>query len=306
MSVTRRSTQGRWAAVAAGVAVLSALPTLVAAVPVGPAGVDPSTLLARIRTSASVAHSGLAESTGTLGLPDLPGLGRVSTLLGSSTRARVWWQSPRSWRVARVTATGEEDVYPEPGGVGQWDFESATYTSVRTTAGVRLPRTDDLLPPQAAHRLLAGLTGADRVLPLDARRVAGRAAAGVRIVLADRRSTVDHLDVWADPGSGLPVRLDVVGRGAQRPAFTTRFLALHFGDPGASVVTARHPAGGTVVTTQLPTWWRSSTASPPGGCRPGSPGCAVTAPTVGAAVGQAAAASAAGAGPAASPRTAPA
>lgn len=252
MSVTRRSAQGRWAAVTSGVALLCALPALVAAVPAGRTGVDPSTLLARIRASATVAHSGLAESTGTLGLPDLPGLDRVSTLLGSSTRSRVWWRDPGAWRVARVTASGEEDLYPEPAGVGQWDFESATYTSVRAAAGVRLPRTDDVLPPQAARRLLSDLSDADRVLPLEAVRVAGRTAAGLRVVLADQRSSVEHVDVWADPATGLPLRVDVVGRGAQRPAFSTRFLALRFGDPGAAVVTPRRPAGATVLSTQLP------------------------------------------------------
>ena len=60
-------------------------------------------------------------------------------------------------------------------------------------------------------------------------RIAGRDAAGLRLVPANSASTIDHVDVWADPGDGLALRVDVYGAGST--VVSTRFLDLSTATP---------------------------------------------------------------------------
>ena len=174
MSVATKGTIRRWAAASAGLVAIAAGPSVWGHVPVRESDLTPQRLVALARASSAVAYYGLAESTGTLGLPDLPRLGSVAALFGATSRTRVWWRSTQRWRVDRITSTGESGTYAVPDGVQTWDFESG---SVRRELGgtlARLPRVDDLLPPQAARRVLAGVTARDHITALPARRVAGR------------------------------------------------------------------------------------------------------------------------------------
>src|SRR5688500_288091 len=102
VSVVTRAARRRWAAVLGGVLVLGAVPPAIAALPVTePAASDSAAALAeRVRRSDGVAHEGLAEIVGHLGLPDLPRLDDTARLLGGQTRARVWWADATRWRVA--------------------------------------------------------------------------------------------------------------------------------------------------------------------------------------------------------------
>jgi hypothetical protein len=217
VSVVTGAARRRWAVVVAGTALLVAAPSLGAAavsVATRPASAPaPDAVLRRVLASASVAHQGLAESRGSLGLPDVRQFGDVAGLLGSTTRMRVWWQDADRWRVARLTATGEQDVYaPTADTVVTWDYERNTRRTVIGRDEVRLPRVDDLLPPQAARRLLGHLGMDDRLSALPARRIAGHAALGLRVVPASPKRTIGAVDVWADAGSGLPLALAVQDR----------------------------------------------------------------------------------------------
>src|SRR4051794_16605769 len=233
MGVARSGTVRRWSTVAVATAAVVALPALWLGRPVAASGPDPTALLAAARASSSVPFEGYAETRGNLGLPDLPRLDAVAALLGSTTRDRVWWRSPRDWRVDTVTATGESSVSAVRGVVHTWDYERRLARQVLNTPPVRLPRADDLLPPQAARRLLAGMGTDVAVRRLPARRVAGRAAAGVRLAPRQADSTVSHADLWVERRTGLPLALDVYAGGAT-PALTSRFLdvRLHAPDPG--------------------------------------------------------------------------
>lgn len=248
------ATAGRWvAAVAGAVAVaVAASPVTRQLWPVGEPSRDARQVLAAVRSSSDVAHEGVVEVQGTLGLPDLPRLGDVAALLGGATRARVWWRSPTSWRVDRITSTGESGTYAVPGGVRTWDFESGDVEQAVEVSSIRLPRVDDLMPPQAARRALAGVTRRDRLVPLPSQRVAGRAADGVRVVPADPSSTVGHLDLYVDRRTGLPLSLLVVPRGGGIPAFRTSFVDVSTTRPSTSDVTPRTPPFTRVRTTDTP------------------------------------------------------
>jgi hypothetical protein len=258
MSVVRRELGRRWFLVAAGTSALAAVPAVLAARPQPAATVGPADLVERVRRSAGVPFEGYAESVGVLGLPELPRLGSVTSLLSSNTRLRAWYGAPDRWRVDVLEAGSERGTYRDDVGVWSWDFarDEITYVPLAaaeiltstadgqvvllptTAAGEspgRLPRGADLLPSDLGRRLLS-LAAGEPVSAIRGRRVAGVDAAGLRVTSADAHSTVGHLDLWADPETGLPVRVELTARNAERPILATRFLDLAFRTPAGSVL----------------------------------------------------------------------
>ena len=257
VSVVSGSARRRWAAVVAGTALVLSVPTLADAASsvlarAGSQAPSPAALLRRALDSRGVAHSGLAESRGTLGLPDVRRFGDVAALLGSTTRARVWWQAPDDWRVAQLVAGGERDVYSyEPGTIVTWDYERNVQRTTTGIDGTRLPRVDDLLPPQAARRLLGSADPADAVTALPSRHLAGHEADGLRVTPASAQTTIGAVDVWVEPGSGLPLAVRVTDRRGV-VAFDSAFLDLELGAPAAEDVAIPSPPGARLESGEAP------------------------------------------------------
>jgi hypothetical protein len=269
MTVVRAQARRRWLVVGAVAVALVAAPGVVAALPVHAPTVDLDTLVTRIRSSAGQAYEGYALSTGTAGLPALPQLSDVSDLLDGETRLRVWYAASDRWRIDVVGTGSERGTYRLSGGqatvnsdagpifmpVGMqlvWDYGHSQLTELDGEPPVRLPTGPDLVPPALARRLLAA-TATDPRTALPARRIAGIAAAGVRFTPASRYTTVGRVDVWADPKTGLPLEVDVTGRGAGEPFLTTRFLDVSLRTPDPAVLTPPPVQGGigyTVTTAQ--------------------------------------------------------
>lgn len=247
MGVQTRASRRRWASVCAGLALLCSVPAVVGAWPVSAARVDPAVLRDRILAAdaSRAAYAGYAESDGSLGLPDLPAIDNVGALLGSHTRLRTW-ESALGSRVDVLTPTGERDLYSRDGHLTAWDFENNVTTDLYGEPGLRLPRAADLVPPRLARRLLGGSRGDERLESLPARRVAGVAAAGLRLVPTDPETTVARVDIWADPRTGLPVEVRVTGRDGGAPGLRSRFLDLDQGPAAVppDVVTPPYPEGG--------------------------------------------------------------
>ena len=139
MSVIRRRLGWRWALVAGGLAVLCALPALAGVLPVSAPGLTAAQLRGRILDSGRVPYSGYAESNATFGLPSLPGLGDVTSLLDGVTRMQVWQASPSDWRVDVLSDTGERDTYQRAKSSYVWDSGSELLTRVVGRTQVRLP-----------------------------------------------------------------------------------------------------------------------------------------------------------------------
>jgi outer membrane lipoprotein-sorting protein len=144
----------------------------------------------------------------------------------------VWWRGAQDWRVDTVQTTGEAGIHHDADGEWSWDFEQNT--TIRTTEPtVRLPRVADVEPAALARRLLSEARPAD-VSRLPARRVAGRDAPGLRLRPSDAGTTIDRVDVWVDAGTGLPLRVEVYGKGTGRPVLETAFLDVTIGTPAAA------------------------------------------------------------------------
>lgn len=239
----------RWLAVLAGIGLLLALPSVVAALPAASSAISAADLLSRIQHSEQVGYSGYAESTGGLALPVTSQFTALSDLFGGNTQLRVWWRSDRDWRVDSIGLAGETDTHTEDLGAWTWNYESntATFTEQPVTPEVRLPTDADLLPPQLARRLLSQATSAE-ASRLPSARIAGHNAAGLRIVPADPVSTISQVDVWADPATGLPLKVRAVGKGSSSPAISASFLDVQLGSPPAARTAFAIPAGATLHT----------------------------------------------------------
>ncbi|MFI5889579.1 hypothetical protein ACIA5D_05605 [Actinoplanes sp. NPDC051513] len=238
----------RWALVLGLVVVLAAVPVTIAVWPARASGVEPATLRARIAASGAQAFHGYAQSTGLLGLPSLPNLAQVTALVSGTTEMRTWYAAPDRWRVDVLGEGTERDLYQTPQAQFVWDFGDNRLTRIDGEQPVRLPRAADLTPPELVRRVLGAAAG-DRIEPLGGKRVAGVEAAGLRLIPAGADTTVAHVDIWADPESGLPVQAEVTAKGGVRPVFVTRFLELHFGAPDAAVLTPPAPRPGIGYTT---------------------------------------------------------
>jgi hypothetical protein len=236
MGDARRGRFRRWTLVLVGTALLVGLPRAWAARPVSATTRSPAEIVAAARGSRDVQFTGLATSQGDLGLPDIPRLGSVAALLGSTTRCRVWWASPATWRVARLATGGETDTLADHGRLRVWDYETNQVVQVLGDTPVRLPRADDLLPPQAVRRLLSELGPHDHLSALPPRRVAGQVADGVRIRPVGEPSTIGRADVYVERRSGLPVLVDLVPRGADHPALRSWFDELSLRRPADRAV----------------------------------------------------------------------
>ncbi len=151
LSSLRRGAWRRWLIVLAATVALCSVPAVIAALPVQGSTIGAAALRARIMASASRPYQGYAESSADFGLPTLPDLGNVSTLLDGTTDQYVWYRSAGYWRADVVSGGGENDTYGDGGVTYLWNYGSNSFIQIVGTQPVRLPRAADLLPPELAR-----------------------------------------------------------------------------------------------------------------------------------------------------------
>jgi hypothetical protein len=236
--------------VAAGVALLCALPAIASALPVSAPAVTAAGLRSHILASASLPYAGYAESDATFGLPSLPGLSDITSLLDGVTKMRVWQASPDRWRVDVLSDAGERDTYQTPHSSYIWDSGSQLLTRIDGDPPIRLPRAADLVPPALGIRLLREAGPSARLSVLPPRRVAGRAVSGLGLVPADPASTIGQIVIWADVSDGLPLQVQIFARGTHHPALETQFFQVSAWRPDRAILTPqRGPGTGFTVTS---------------------------------------------------------
>ncbi len=209
--------------------------------PAAPSDISATELAKRIQASGPVAWAGFVETAGTLDVPDSDSFANLAQLLGESNDLRVWWRSARDWRVDRIRSTGEADLFRQGDMSIRWVFESATAT-ISPVSEIRLPDASDLLPPTLGRSMLQGVRD-EELTRLPERRVAGIDAAGVRLAPHQTATTVGRVDVWADPDSGLPLRVELYGMEDRRPVLTTTLQELQLGTPAEELTKFSIPAG---------------------------------------------------------------
>ena len=220
-------------------AALLAAPAAIAARPVSAPPIATATLLQRMRAAADLPYQGFAESSGRLAFPDLGPFSDATALLSQTTSLRIWSASATHYRVDQLSTAGEHDYYRNGDSGFEWESGHRRALVVTRYPGVREPTAPQVTPPALGSQLLAEVP-ASRIERLGTSRVAGIAAEGLRVPSADARSLIDHVDVWLDPDTGLPLDVQVISRQTRPAAFSTRFLQLSYRAPGRSVL-AFHP-----------------------------------------------------------------
>lgn len=223
----------RWALVALGVLLLVGVPLAWRALPV-PDEVTAAAVLQRVRGSYAASWSGYVETDGQVQFPSVDDFDDVAALLGDRSRLRAWWRDDDAWRVDRLLTAGETGLVHEDDTTTEWSFERAR-AEIAEDPPIRLPRTVDLLPPVLAERSLRGATAGD-VERIPARRIAGRAASGLRVRPSSERSAVDRVDLWADAETGVPLRVEVHADAGDFAELTTAFRDFSPGDPDDEVL----------------------------------------------------------------------
>lgn len=231
----------RWLIVVIGTTLIIGTPLVIRALPAHDTGVDASTLLKQVLDSAEVPYSGYAEALGTLQLPVADELAELGPLFGERTRMRVWWRGPDDWRVDHISATGEKDFVHTERGTSTWEYEDSRVVQYPNDRA-RLPRVPDLLPPEIASYLLGGVEPS-QVSRLPAERIAGVNAPGLQIQPTDDRSSIGHVDLWADPGSGVPLRVSVFDAASNRLAVTSTFMEFTRAKPSSELTRFQAPSG---------------------------------------------------------------
>jgi hypothetical protein len=213
-------------------ALLVVLPLLVGRRPAAASALSAVELARRVQASAGVPWSGLAVTSGALSVPGDASFAALADLLGGDNTLRVWWRATDDWRVDRVRGTGETDLFTHHGYTTRWVFESETAT-ISPVSRIRLPDASDLLPPTLARSMLQGARDAE-LSRLPTTRVAGIDAPGLRLIPDDPAATLDHVDLWADPATGLALRVELFTSGARRPVVSTTLDQLDRTLPDAS------------------------------------------------------------------------
>lgn len=241
----------RWGLVALGAVVAVATPSVLTALPLHVPALSPAAVRQRIVGSANEPYEGFASTQAEFGLPSLPDLGDVTSLLSGTTAVRVWYRSAQLNRVDVIDTVGEHDVYTTPAGQYTWDYTSDLLTEVTGTQSIRLPMAGDLVPPALAQRVLA-MDPSDPVTALPPQRVAGIDAVGVRLRPTDPATTVGEVDIWADPATGLPLRVTITARGATTPILISQFSSVSYTNPAQATLTPPVSGAGGVSTVAAP------------------------------------------------------
>lgn len=229
----------RWLFVAVGVVLVVTVPMGVRAVPAPSNDMSAEEVLDMVRGSSDQSYSGYVDSRGTLALPSVQRFTDVGAVLGDESRLRVWWRGEDAWRVNRLKLSGETDLIHDGDLTTEYDYEDSTATT-SVDPDIRLPRPSDLLPPLLALRLLSDVTDQD-VARLDTRRIAGRIALGLRITSPDATSRIARVDLWADPETGVPLRVEVYAVDGVVAAVTTAFADFSTETPAVDLVSFDPP-----------------------------------------------------------------
>ena len=227
----------RWLIVLTTAVVLVGAPIAVGARRAADSTVTAPDLAAQIQASRALGWSGSVQTTGSLQIPESDSFATLGELLGETTNLRVWWRNAEEWRVDRLRTTGETDLFRNRGGLIRWVFEQELAT-ISPVSRIRLPDPSDLLPPTLARSMLDGSRPGE-LTRLAAKRWAGRDAWGLRLTPDDPATTVDHVDMWADAESGLPLRVEIYGRDEDRPVLSTTTLDLALGTPDTAITVFR-------------------------------------------------------------------
>jgi len=260
-AVAKLSRRARWA-VPAGVAVIvgavmaGSLISVAQAAPALPAR-TPAQLLAEVAGDTSVPPlTGTVVETASLGLPSLPDTGSstsITSLLTGSHTVMVWYSSPDHFRLSAPASLSETDLIRDGSTAWLWNSSANTVTkfSIPAHAAEPAPATAPLTPQQAADQVLAKV-GPTTAVSVDSNvTVAGQAAYELVLAPKDARSLVGQVRIAVDGSNGVPLRVQVLARGATSPAFQVGYTSIQFVTPAPADLSFTPPPGAKVTQANM-------------------------------------------------------
>ncbi|MGA2825079.1 MAG: DUF2092 domain-containing protein [Streptosporangiaceae bacterium] len=252
----------RWAVPAGAVVVVGgvlagSMITVASAAPSLPQR-TPSQLLASLAGKTAPPMTGTIVETSSLGLPSLPGTNNptsLSSLLTGSHTIRLWYSDPTHFRVAVPQSMSESDVIRNGSNAWYWESTTNTVTHLAIPADAKAhakgatskpSSAPPMTPQQAASEVLAKV-GATTTVSSDTNvTVAGQAA--YQLVLAPKSSSslVGQIRIAVDGANDVPLRVQVLAKGAGSPAAQIGFTSVSFVEPASSNFAFSPPAGATV------------------------------------------------------------
>ncbi|MEO7006328.1 MAG: sigma-E factor regulatory protein RseB domain-containing protein [Terrimesophilobacter sp.] len=224
-------------------------------------------VLAMVAGSQVQAFSGTVEQSAELGLPQLPAVGQpqdspiasVLELLTGSHTARVYVDGPTKSRVQVMDKLAERDVIRN--GSDLWLYSSDDNSTVHATLppqdaahSPQIPGQTAPTPATLSQKVLSGLDASTRVTVEKDTAVAGRTAYNLVLTPRTDGTLVRSVAIAVDSETGLPLRVQVLARGQQNPAFQLEFSALSLAAPSADRFTFTPPPGSSVKEQKMPAW----------------------------------------------------
>lgn len=234
-------------------AVASAEPTLPAR--------TAAQLLTDLQSAELDGLSGTVVQHADLGLPALPlpggeGSAEFTSMLSGDHTLRVWYSGPDKARVALLGTLGESDVIRSGQDVWTWSSRTKTATHRKLTAHEPTDRTGTApkrlgtgaptTPQEAADQALAAIDPSTVVTTAGSARVAGQAAYELVLAPRDTASLIGQVRLAIDAAHRVPLRVQVFGRGASKPAIEVAFTSVTFTRPDAGQFRFTPPPGATV------------------------------------------------------------
>ncbi|QGH69730.1 DUF2092 domain-containing protein [Pseudactinotalea sp. HY158] len=209
------------------------------------------------------------ETTSDLGLPALPtnipgtdsgALSALSALTGDH-EGRVFVGEKGQARVQVFEDFGERDLITN--GTEAWYFDSGDNSVVHVSAPSGAGHADEnsgtpgtqalqVTPEALAARVLAAVDPSTQVSVDGTGSVAGRAAYNLVLTPRTADTLVGRVAVAVDGDTGIPLRVAITPRGADRPALEAAFTSFDLGAPDAGLFSFTPPAGATVTEQELP------------------------------------------------------
>ena len=230
----------------------------------------PQQVLALVAGSQVHAFSGTVEQSAELGLPELPAAGQrqdspaasILELLTGSHTARVYVDGPTKARIQVMDQLAERDVIRN--GSELWLYSSDDNSTVHATLPAKdatrsAPQHEAPTPATLGEKILDALDSSTEVTLGDDTSVAGRTAYNLVLTPRTTATLVRSVSIAVDSETGLPLRVQVIARGQEKPAFQLGFTKLSLAAPSAKLFTFTPPSGSSVKEQKLPTWTESST-----------------------------------------------
>ena len=268
MSIVSRYPALRWAAPAAVAAIAVGTTALVS----GTAGAaaplpkrSAAQLLVDLQSADQAVGSGTVVQKADLGLPALPtaggsGSSDLTSLISGNHTLRVWYDGPSKVRLALMGTLGESDVIRNGSDLWTWSSDNNAATHRRlpadATAESKRAATDLVVPggtpQQIAEQALAAIDPTTKVTTAGTARVAGRNAYELVLSPKDTSSLIGQVRIAIDAGEKVPLRVQVIGKNATKPALEVGFTQISFATPAASQFRFTPPPGVKLTEGTVP------------------------------------------------------